>query len=185
MALRRGFKKEANEYAREFRVELGLQDWSPLCPWTLAGHLEIPLLGLSDLRGKARVDVEYLMKHGRDFFSAVTVFSGVKRAILHNDANARTRQAADISHEIAHAVLGHSPEELFDGNGKRPINAIAEEEAKWLGPALLVSEEAALLVAKSGRPVAEAAEEYGVSVPLMRMRLNVTGAVRRIAGRRK
>lgn len=114
-----------------------------------------------------------------------TVFGGVKRAILHNDGNAKTRQAADISHEIAHAVLGHPPEALFDGNGKRKINAIAEEEAKWLGPALLVSEEAALLVAKSGRPVAEAAEEYGVSVALMRMRLNVTGAVRRIAGRRK
>jgi len=185
MGLRRGFKTEANEYAREFRVELGLRNWSPLCPWQLAGHLAIPLVRLSDLQGQARVEVEYLMKHGREFFSAVTVFGGVKRVILHNDGNAKTRQAADISHEIAHAVLHHPPEALFDGEGKRKINAIVEEEAKWLGPALLVSEEAALLVARSGRPVSEAAEEYGVSVALMQMRLNVTGAVRRAAGRRR
>jgi Zn-dependent peptidase ImmA (M78 family) len=185
MGLRRGFKKEANEYAREFRIELGLPCWSPLCPWKLASHLEIPLLRLSDLKGKAGVEVEYLMKHGRDFFSAVTVFGGVKRAILHNDGNAKTRQAADIAHEIAHAVLGHPPHALFEGNGQRKINAIAEEEAKWLGPALLVSEEAALLVARSGRPVAEAAKEYGVSIALMRMRLNVTGAMRRCGSRRQ
>jgi Zn-dependent peptidase ImmA (M78 family) len=185
MTLRRGFKSEANEYAREYREELELPHWNPLCPWALAKHLGIPVLRLSFLKSGARAEVEYLMRNGRDYFSAVTVFSGFRRAILHNDGNAKTRQAADIAHEIAHAVLGHPPESLFDETGKRKINARVEAEAKWLGPALLVSEEAALLIARSGRSVAEAAEEYGVSEALMQMRLNVTGARRRTTQRRR
>jgi Zn-dependent peptidase ImmA (M78 family) len=134
---------------------------------------------LSVLRLGARAEVDYLMRNGRDYFSAVTVFGGPRRAILHNDGNARTRQAADIAHEIAHAVLGHPPEFLLSDDGGRRINKVAEAEAEWLGPALLVSEEAAVRVAKSGLSATEAAVEYGVSPVLMQMRLNVTGAPKR------
>jgi hypothetical protein len=49
MALRRGFKTESNERAREFRVELGLAPHAPLSPWALASHLGIPLMRLSEL----------------------------------------------------------------------------------------------------------------------------------------
>ena len=41
-ALRRGFKTEANDIAREIRQELGLGLADPLDPWVLAAQLEIP-----------------------------------------------------------------------------------------------------------------------------------------------
>ena len=73
----------------------------------------------------------------------------------------------------------------FSGNGKRSINEEHEEEAKWLGPALLVSEEAALRIARGKIPIDAVAAEFGVSAALLRMRLNVTGAQKRAARRRR
>lgn len=184
MSLRRGFKAEANAYAREFREELDLTATDPLCPWQLAEHLCIPVIALSSLKSFAPTEVRYLLRQGREFFSAVTVGSGYRRGILHNDGNAPTRQVADLAHEIAHAVLGHPVLPAFDLDGKRTINHQHEEEAKWLGPALLISEECALAVARSNDPIESAAKRYGVSPALMRMRLNVTGALRRVGAKR-
>ncbi|TAI59863.1 hypothetical protein CWO89_43865 [Bradyrhizobium sp. Leo170] len=67
--------------------------------------------------------------------------------------------------------------------GSRHYDPVIEEEANWLGPALLVSEEAAKHIARMSLPVAKASEVYGVSEDLMRMRLNVTGALIRAARR--
>lgn len=184
MALRRGFKTEANEYSREFREDLDLPVTGPLCPWKLAEHLAIPVIELSSLRSLAPIEIDFLLGRGRNFFSAVTVFGGTRRAILHNDRNAKTRQAADIAHELAHAILGHPPDVAFDENGNRTLNKEIEEEAKWLGPALLISAEAALAIAESGLALTVAAARYGVSVRVLQMRLNVTGATRRIQRRR-
>jgi hypothetical protein len=42
--LRRGFKTEANDIAREIRGELGLRDVEPLDPWKLAAALEVRVI---------------------------------------------------------------------------------------------------------------------------------------------
>ncbi len=173
MTLRRGFKAEASWFARALRQELGLEPWDPLCPWGLAKHLAIPVIPLSDLRPFAPEVVHALMTRGRDWFSAVTIFvgrRGRRRVICHNDGNAKTRQAADISHELSHAVLGHSAAEMFERD------PIAEDEAQWMGPALLVSDEAAIRIAQQGLSLQAAARTFAVSDQLMRMRLNVTAA---------
>ena len=47
--LRRGFKTEAEALAKEVRAELGLAKLDCLDPHQLARHLEIPVVGLSDL----------------------------------------------------------------------------------------------------------------------------------------
>jgi hypothetical protein len=49
--------------------------------------------------------------------------------------------------------------------------------------ALLVSDEAALHIVRSEMPTADAAKLYGVSEQLVRMRVNVTGARRRVSSR--
>ena len=41
--LRRGFRKEAEEYAAEYRKELNLAEHDPLDPFDLAEHLLIPV----------------------------------------------------------------------------------------------------------------------------------------------
>lgn len=100
--------------------------------------------------------------------------------IVHNDSHAVTRQAANLAHELAHALLQHPPHPAFDGTGCRDWDPEIEEEANWLGPALLVPEPAAIWAARNGLSLHEAARLYGVSQDLMRFRLNVTAARRRV-----
>jgi hypothetical protein len=184
VAYRRGFKAEANAYAREFRAELGLEPHDPLCPWALAGHLGIPVLPLSAFAADAPGAVGHLTGPGRAVLSAVTVLRGRRRLIVHNDAHHPRRQAANIAHELAHGILGHPPAPPLDERGCRHFDRTLEAEADWLGPALLVSEEAALHVVESGISVGEAAGVYKVSVALLEMRIGVTGARRRVERRR-
>jgi len=108
MTLRRGFKAEANSTADEVRGELGLGFLDPLDPLHLAAHLVIPVLGLSELTGAAQ-GVEYLTHVEPSAFSAITVFRGRRRLIVHNDEHALGRRNSNVTHELAHGLLLHPP----------------------------------------------------------------------------
>ena len=182
MKLKRGFKKEANDYAKEFREELNKKPFEPLCPWGLANHLLIPILKLSEFNEKEAV--EYLTVINREVLSAVTVFNGRKRIIVHNDSHHPRRQAANIAHELSHAILDHPPTPPFTDAGERFLNADIQEfedEANWMGPGLLISEEAALHIVRKKIPIHDAVTVYGVSQQLIQMRINVTGAKKRVS----
>ncbi len=176
MELRRGFKKEAHDHARELRSEMGIKKHEPLSSWKLAKHLEIPVLSLSEFYSELPKEVKYLKEKNRECFSAITVFLGMRRLIVHNDAHHLFRQSANIAHEISHAILRHRPTAPFDENGCRNFNKEIEEEANWLGPALLISEEAAQHILKQQMSIDSAAQYYCASTKVVEMRLNVTGA---------
>lgn len=177
---RRGFKKEASDYAREFRAELGIEAHAPLCPWQLAEHLAIPIVPLSEFQNKIPEAVRYFTKKDTKSFSAATVFDNTRRLIVHNNAHDFLRQASNVSHELSHGILQHLPDEVFNEYGCRNFNQEYEDEANWLGPALLISEEAALYIVKTGMTIDEAVEHYRVSKQVISMRINVTGARKRI-----
>lgn len=180
--MRYGFKAEANWYARSMRQELGLPPDSPLCPWRLAEHLDFPVTPLSEFELAEPAAVTYLRSQlGQREFSAITIFLGQKRLIVHNDAHAEVRQAANIAHELAHGLLHHPPKPPVDERGSRHYDAEREEEANWLGPALLVSEEAAVSVVRQGLSISMASRLYRVSTQVMQMRINVSGARKRAA----
>ncbi|WP_437851531.1 ImmA/IrrE family metallo-endopeptidase [Sorangium sp. So ce363] len=179
--LRRGFKSEANELAREMRRELGVQLHEPLDPWRLADVLGIPVMRLSELREDVPEHVDYLLRVEAGAFSAVTVFRGRRRTIVHNDQHASGRQANNVAHELSHAVLQHEPAPALSIVGCRDWDPVLEEEATWLSAALLVSDEAALHIVRAGLSLADAAAQYGVSEQLVRWRVNITGARRRAA----
>lgn len=181
MTLRRSFKTEANTYAREFRRELGLRARSPLCPFALAEHLAIPVTPVSSFRRQAPAAVRFLRNSGSGEFYAATVFSGTKRLIIYNDAHHPLRQRSDVAHELAHGILGHPPAPPLSDEGCRNFDPQLEAEASWLGPALLISEEAALWIARRQLSIEKASSIFSVSQPVVRMRLNVTGAKRRVA----
>lgn len=181
MALRHGFKAEANAWSRDLRGELGLSAESPICTRRLCAHLELPLLDLSEVEANPADLGYFLTGDGRRTFSAVTLRVDGERWIIHNDAHDEGRQAANIAHEIAHALLGHPIPVFFGEPGPLPHNEVHEEEAKWLGPALLISDEAALFIASSGMSVSQAAIFYGASEQVVQMRINVCGARKRVA----
>jgi hypothetical protein len=180
MKLRRGFKSESNITARELRRDIGLDSAAPICPFKLAEHLGVGIVKLTDFVSECPDAVEYLLNGGgRGEFFAMTLCGVSPRVIIYNDAHSDARTAADIAHELAHLLLMHPPHRLSDATGRRHFDAELEAEANWLGPAILVSEEAALWTATRRLNLREAAGLYGVSEDLMQMRLNVTGALKR------
>lgn len=180
MKLRHGFKAEANSIARSVRSELTLSFASALNPWSLAHHLAIPVITLSEMQEVAPRAVHHFSNVDSSEFSAVTVFEGTKRIIVYNDSHSHGRQASNISHEIAHGLLLHSPGPALNENGCRNWDENMENEADWLSGALLISEEAALSIARKEMTIADAAEFYGVSQKMVNWRLRMTGAYTRI-----
>lgn len=182
MSLRRGFKAEAERIAAEIRGELSLNSTSPLDPRGLATHLGIPVLKIRDCVRFADngVSLKHLTHVDPDSFSAITVFIGTRRLIIHNEAHAPTRQANDIVHEIAHCLLEHPPSPVADHLGCRRWDNTLEDEANWLAGALLVPREGALALARSGMTIADIAENFGVSEQLCRWRVHQTGVAHQL-----
>lgn len=179
MKFERGFKAHANKIALEVRGELGLAPHAPLCPWILAEHLAIPVFPMKKLAEEKPClvgDVDYLSHAGSRVFSAITVFDGCKRIIVHNDSHAPTRQRSDLAHELGHALLMHPPHPPFCSDGKRMFDKKLESEAGWLGPVLLIPNEAAHWAVAEGFAEVDAAQHYGVSLDLLRFRFGVSGA---------
>jgi Zn-dependent peptidase ImmA (M78 family) len=142
--------------------------------------MAVPIITLSDFGADAPRAVSHFSRTDTAAFSAVTVFHGTRRTIVHNDAHTMARQANDVSHEISHGLLQHPPTPALDDQGCRNWNKDVEDEAAWLGAALLVSEEPALSVVRRRLTIEQAADQYGVSSELMSMRVNVTGARARV-----
>lgn len=179
MALRRGFKSEANQIAREIRSEMGLKYWEPLNPFTLSEYLEIMIMPISTIDELAPNAVKHFSNKGKYEFSAATIFMGTERFIVHNDIHSLGRQSSNIAHELAHGLLLHPSTPALDIHGCRNWDKCIEMEADWLGGALLITDEAALKIVRDGISITEAAKLYGVTEKMMLFRLNVTGARKR------
>lgn len=178
--MRYGFKKEANETAKEVRKELGLNFHDALDPWKLMNLLEIPVMTLTEFGNAYAPCVHHFANVEADAFSAVTVFCGNKRLVVHNDTHSRPRQVSNLTHEAAHGLLHHQPFPALDPNGCREWDDNIEKEAEYLAGALLVTEEAALQIVREGISTHNAAQRLGVSQQMVIYRINVTGARRRV-----
>jgi len=178
VSLRRGFKAEAERISAEIREELDLGLLDRLDPLRLAEHLGIPVFTLRDIarsNGGGTGFLQTLRGIEQDAFSAVTIFLGDRRLIVHNDSHAPTRQASNITHELSHCILEHPPSPVLSPEGCRYWDARLEAEADFLAGALLVPRDGALALTKRRSPLASIAERYGVSEPLCRWRINETG----------
>src|SRR5947209_14858915 len=179
MAYQRGFKSAANDLAAAVRADLGISLLDRLDPRALAEWLAIPVIDLSSLEAEAPM-VKHLLRVETEVFSAVTVFAGPRRTIVHNDAHSPVRQNSNICHELSHGLLQHPRTPAMDDSGCRIWNKDIEDEANWLAGCLLVPEQSALAIARGRWTVAEAALRFGVSEVMVRYRLNATGAAVRV-----
>ena len=175
--MRRGFKSNAEQIAAEIRAELSLDDKDRMDALRLAEHLAIPVF---TIRHFSKLDspnsfVRYFSTIDPDSFSAVTVFDGYKRFIIHNENHHPHRQASNLTHEISHTILEHEPTPVADGHGRRYWNREVEEEANWLGAALLVPRTGALEMVKTHTSIAQIASHFGVSESLCQWRIRQSG----------
>ncbi len=171
---RRGFVKEAEEYAEDFRFEMDRASHEPLSALDLADFLDIPVCGLSDHPAIAESDKAFFRGPGNSLFSAATLPQGTYRSIVHNDYQHPNRQNSNVMHEIAHILLGHPTKPPLLEDSCRNFDADAEKEANHLGFTLLVPKRAALYAHEQFATVEQAAKYYGVSVPLLRHRIQIT-----------
>lgn len=179
MQLRRGFKTESERRASEWRARLGLRPESPLDPRRIAVELAIPVISMSDLlvHGLKKASLLHLSGPGVEDFSAATLGLASKWVIVENETHSVGRRSNSVAHEVAHILLEHPPHPPFANGGARNLHQDLEDEADWLGQTLLVPRPAALAVVRDRLDLEAAATKYGVSQQLMRLRLNVTGAV--------
>jgi Zn-dependent peptidase ImmA (M78 family) len=166
------------------RAELGIKNIERLDPFALAALLGIPVMSLTQLDAldlsipDMHEAVEFLTTGKQSALSAMTVFAGTRRLIVYNDANPSPRQASDLSHELGHGLLLHQPVPALDERGCRAWDPDIENEASYLGGALLIPGKAARYIAKSGMTTDDAAARFVCSIEMVNWRLNETGARR-------
>lgn len=182
---RRGFIKESEEYALEFREELALTEHDALDPVVLAKWLCIPVITLSGHPTIKPAEKQYFSTVGQNDFSAATLTLGTKKEIIHNDSHHPYRQNSNIAHELAHIILGHPPKPPMLTDGCRNFDKRMEREAHDLGFTLLVPKPAALFAVEEIRDTEQACEHFGVSKALLIFRIRKSDAVRWAQNRAK
>jgi Zn-dependent peptidase ImmA (M78 family) len=90
-----------------------------------------------------------------------------------------------LSHELSHLILEQEAAPAIGVGGCRHWDGAQEAEADWLGAAMLVPRESALLWMLRNGDLEEGAQNFGVSVDLFRWRVNHTGVARQLAARRR
>ncbi|SON54239.1 hypothetical protein HDIA_0698 [Hartmannibacter diazotrophicus] len=175
---RHGFKSESEYYALTFRDEMSLAPYAPLDAKALAKNLEIPVIPLSTHSGVPQEIKTFWRTNGKDTFSGVTINDGAYKEIIYNDFHHPRRQNSDIAHELAHIVLGHPLTAPIKANGERDYDPTIEEEAKWLGAAILLPKKALIYIILNALPIETVQTEYNVSESLFQFRVQVTDAYR-------
>ena len=189
--MRRGFKSWCENASSEYRSHLGLNLGDRLEPRDLARHQGVLVRTPHELPGLSSHSIRQLTKIDPDSWSAVTVTAGSQNLVILNSAHAPTRQRSSLAHELAHVILNHRPtttsvsEEgiLF----RDRYDTEQEEEADWLGGALLLPREGLLSVYRQTSSSEVIGRIFGVSTKLVDWRLRMTGILMqgRRAGQRR
>lgn len=186
--MRRGFKADAERRAAAARQSLDLAPTARLDPWDYAASLGILVFGANELE-LAPTDACQLLERDPDSWSGMTLAEDGVHVIVINSAHGQARQCSTLMHEIAHVLLDHLPARVeVSKSGIILLSDYSDEqeqEADWLGAALLLPEAALLNYRSRGTSVSEIAEIYGVSEELCTWRCRMTGVEKRIAFRNR
>lgn len=184
--MRRGFKAEAERRAESARILLGLPAMAKLDPWDYAAALDVIVLGADELDLDANHAAQ-LLERDPDSWSGMTLDEDGVRLIVLNSAHAKRRQCSTLMHELAHLILEHIPATVnVSPSGLTLLSDYSdeqEEEADWLGAALLLPQAALLHHRGGGASMSNIADAFGVSNDLCTWRCRMTGVEKRMAFR--
>ena len=179
MALRRGFKSEAERIAKQVQAELGLSISESVEPKLIAELLGIEVRAGDELIPRERF--EELGDMQPDAFSACTLRPSPDRTVVvHNPLSPKTRWKSDIAHELAHTLLDHelSRVQRLGDVTFLSCDPVQEEEAAWLSGCLLLPRALLLAEIQRGAGARDIARKHGVSERMAQYRLDVTGVER-------
>ena len=179
MALRKGFKSEAERIVRSIRADLGVSATQSVAPEHIAELLGIEVRAGDELLPRERF--QELEDIQPDSFSACTLRPSPDRVVVvHNPLSPKTRQKSDVTHELAHTLLDHdlSRVQRLGDVTFLSCDPIQEEEAAWLSGCLLLPRALLLAEVSSGATARDIARKHGVSERMAQYRLDVTGVAR-------
>jgi len=182
--MERGFKTYANNLVLQVRGELRLSPTQPLDPWVLAEYLGIPTEPLSSFIEDAPLAARVFRTSAKSSFSAVTVHDGTAGTLPTTTITHTAGRRAALLMNLPRLLM-HEPAPALDVRGLVVHRSEIEDQATFMGAALLVPEEAALSIVARAVAFTEAASYYGVSLELLRWRINSTGASLRVARSRQ
>lgn len=183
MALPRGFKAAANRIAVGLRTQENLAAHVPIDIYALAERIGIAVSPLTAF-DESLPDAVAQLVGDAGAFSALLLSDGAgRRMAVINDSHSTSRQNSSLAHEVAHSLLAHPLEVLSVRVDCRDFDGDLEAEANYLAGCILVPNEAAWRIVRSGMDLDLAQERYGVSRQMLDWRLNVSGARRQYQSR--
>lgn len=184
----RGFKAWCEKFSAETRKNLGLEPNSPLDTRALAKHLNIRVWTPNQVPGLSEETLAVLLHNdgkSASCWSAVTLVVRDKVVVILNSSHSPARQASDLTHELAHRILGHEAQEVNATEGGlmllKSYEKKQEDEADWLSGCLLLPREALLSIKKQRLDESTAATAYGISIKMLNYRMSMTGVNRQFA----
>ena len=176
--MRRGFKTQCENRAAEVRHALNLGPIAPLNPWAYAQYLNVVVLNFREL-GLSTKSVRQLTVDDDESWSAMTIKEAGTFGIVLNPAHATTRQHNDLTHELAHIELRHTPARVeVSKSGLLLLSDYSDEqeqEADWHAGALLVPRAGLIHHRARHKSTEDIAQHYGISPALCEWRLRMTG----------
>nr|WP_269141276.1 ImmA/IrrE family metallo-endopeptidase [Sphingomonas sp. IC-56] len=167
---------------------MGLSSEAPLCPWHYADTLNVIVFEATDLDLDPEHAEQLLVKDSSSW-SGMTLFEEGVYVVVLNSAHSRERRAATLMHELAHIILEHVPADVdVSPSGLVLLSDFSrdqEDEADWLGGALLLPEAALTKSRYSGISIIDIAKKYGVSEQLCSWRCKMTGVEKRLSFRQR
>ena len=184
--MRRGFKANAERQSEAARKSLNLSSIAKLDPWTYAESIGAVVIGADELDLPPQHATQ-LLERDPDSWSGMTLAEDDMLLIVLNPTHSLRRQASTLMHEIAHFRLDHVPASVQVSSGGLVLlsdySDEQEEEADWLGGALLLPQAALLHYRSAGETASEIAHRFGVSIDLCEWRCRMTGVEKRLAFR--
>lgn len=183
----RGFKARCERAAESYRKELGLEPHAALNPRKLAAHLRVVVLGVEEIPDVPAAALAHLLGPGSHEWSAMTLERDNRQLIVVNTQHSSARQNNDIAHELSHLICAHRPSRVdITGDGLAILqnyDPAQEEEADWMGAALLVPRAGLLAMVARGATVEEMMQFFAVSKELINWRKQTTAVERQLKGR--
>jgi len=178
--LDRGFKSWAERTAATLRRELDLGPLAPIDPFRVAAFLGVDVRTPREIPDLPADVIDPLLEGDPFGWSAVSLAINGGWLLIYNPRKSKGRRASDIMHELAHFLLDHKPTTIIMSEeldlAIRSFNKKQEDEANWLGWAVLLPRDALVACLRRRMNVHAIAEEYGITEDLVTFRKRITGA---------
>lgn len=179
MAFRRGYKSQCERRSVEVRKDLGLSKIAPLDAFNLAQHFGIVVWSTDEITGLSDEDKRNLTLEDNDSWSALTIRMRHHFLVIYKAGQSSPRINSVVMHELSHIILGHELADacILDDGSFVPgnFNQNQEEEANWLGGALLLPRPALLHIRRKKLSNQNIINEYRVSEDMLTWRIRMTG----------